>query len=64
MNNIFTEGDESSSAPDWVPFETSAATSPVRDAVEKKLRDYLGIFPNWRAPPPNPPFWEPLIKKK
>ena len=29
---------------------------------QKKLRDYLGIFPKWRTP--HPPFWEPLIKKK
>ena len=30
-------------------------------ALQKKLRDYLGIFPKWRTPPP---FWEPLIQKK
>ena len=27
----------------------------LRDAFIKKLRDYLGIFPKWRTPPP-PPF--------
>ena len=35
-------------------------THPLRDALEKKLRYYLGIFPKWRTPP----FWEPLIQKK
>ena len=24
----------------------------VRDALENLLRDYLGIFPKWRTPPP------------
>ena len=33
----------------------------LRDALEKKLRYYLGVFPKWRTPPP---FWEPLIQKK
>ena len=33
----------------------------VGDALEKKLRYYLGIFPKWRTPPP---FWEPLIRRK
>ena len=36
----------------------------LRYALRKKLRDYLGIFPKWRNPPPIPPFWEPLIQKK
>ena len=31
----------------------------VRYALKKKLRYYLEIFP-----PPIPPFWEPLIRKK
>ena len=35
-----------------------------RYALRKKLRDYLGIFPKWRTPPPIPPFWEPLIQNK
>ena len=29
----------------------------IREALKKKLWDYLGIFPKPRAPPP-PPFWE------
>ena len=34
----------------------------IRDAVRRKKRYYLGIFPKRRTPPP--PFWEPLIQKK
>ena len=33
---------------------------PVREALKKKLRDYMGIFPKRRTPP----FWEPLVQKK
>ena len=31
----------------------------VRDAANKKKRDFLGIFPKCRTP--LPPFWEPQI---
>ena len=38
---------------------------PIRYALQKKLRYYLGIFPKWRTPPPPPPpFGNPLFKKK
>ena len=46
-----------------MPLILSQPTMMIRDALKKKLRDYLGIFPKWR-PPPIPPFWEPLIRKK
>ena len=36
----------------------------LRDAPKKKKRDFLGIFPKCRPPPPLPPFWEPLFPKK
>ena len=37
----------------------------VRDALKKKLRYYLGIFPKWRTPPPHPPLLgTPYSKKK
>ena len=35
----------------------------LREALKRKLRDYLGIFPKRRTPP-HPPFWEPLVQKK
>ena len=37
-------------------------TRSLRDAVNKKKRDFLGIFPKCRAPPPLPPFWEKFPK--
>ena len=36
-------------------------THPLRDALEKKLRYYLGIFPKWLTPPP---FGNPLFEEK
>ena len=36
----------------------------LRYALRKKLRDYLGIFPKWRTPPPIPPFGNPLFEEK
>ena len=35
-----------------------------REGLKKKIRNYLGIFPKCRTPPPTPPFWEPLVQKK
>ena len=32
----------------------------LREALRKKIRDYLGIFSKWQTPP----FWEPLVQKK
>ena len=37
----------------------------LRDATQKKKRDFLGTFPKWRAPPPPPPLLgTPVSKKK
>ena len=36
----------------------------IRDALEKKLRYYLGIFPKWRTPPPPPPLLGTPYSKK
>ena len=53
----------------WRVFEqgepvSQKRTCRIREALKKKLRDYLGIFPKRRTPPPTPPFWEPLVQKK
>ena len=34
----------------------------IREALKRKLRDYLGIFPKRRTP--HPPFWEPLVQNE
>ena len=38
--------------------------NPLRYALEKKLRYYLGIFPKRRTPPPSPLLGTPYSKKK
>ena len=38
--------------------------SSLRDAAHKKKRDFLGIFPKCRTPPPSPPFGNPCFQKK
>ena len=32
----------------------------IREALNKKIRDYLGIFPKRRPPP----LWEPLVQNE
>ena len=50
---------------DVVHDDNDSDTDDERYALRKKLRYYLGIFPKWRAPPPqSPPFGNPLFKKK
>ena len=34
------------------PMSTMLKWDSIRAALDKKLRDYLGIFPKWRPPPP------------
>ena len=46
-----------------MPLILSQPTMMIRDALKKKLRDYLGIFPKWRTPP-SPPFGNPLFEEK
>ena len=43
----------------------SCLSQKLRDAVQKKRRDFLGIFPKCRTPPPPPPLLgTPVSKKK
>ena len=35
-----------------------------RDAPQIKKRENVGIFPQWGAPPPLPPVWEPHVCEK
>ena len=36
----------------------------VREPVRKKIRDFLGVFPKCRTPPPHPPYLGGLCPKK
>ena len=43
---------------------TMRAPVGAKGRLQKKIRDYLGIFPKWQTPPPFPPFGNPSSKKK
>ena len=47
----------------WSNITISIQFKRFREALKKKLRDYLGIFPKRRTPP-TPPFWEPLVQNE
>ena len=45
-------------------YRETGKTKQHRYALRKKLRDYLGIFPKWRTPPPHPPLLGTPYSKK